>query len=187
MRIRRNFKMAAISIVLLITGGILIACGKELSKEEPTSEFQEESNFEKYKVTYYELNGYEIPVPDNYKVEKKNGLNCICDDTCVIEFIVEEARKEDLINATSEDLKGIINNMPFICDIEKPEYEYFETNVKKMFGYGYDKYNNKCECMIMLRPDKENMLIALFVQKPSNDMQHDYENDFYDMLEGIKD
>ena len=41
--------------------------------------------------------------------------------------------------------------------------------------------------MIMLRPDKENMFAALFVQKPSNDMQYDYENDFYDMLEGIKD
>lgn len=50
MRIRRNFKMAAISIVLLITGGILIVCGKEKTREEKIdeliSELQEQGSTE---------------------------------------------------------------------------------------------------------------------------------------------
>lgn len=178
---RKNFKMAVISIVLLITGGILLSCGK---KEETTTEVTTEvtttitSETTTEATTYastvgstVEIDGYKFTLPEGFNFSSQNDevfvYNKVTENYDMVLSIYTEPIFENFEDITEDRVHNMMRNSWLMGGTEGL-FQYEERNRNKIAYYASEhKTDNgdtaKVVSYLLLDPVKDKMVSMTYM------------------------
>lgn len=190
MRIRRNFKMAAISIVLLITGGILIACGKKevITTEQTTETITTEATTEVVNNANVEIENYKFSIPDGYEfTSQSDNVYMYSTGDNVLSISVDNVLEN--FETIDEDRLHNMMTKNWLGDGQELSYQYYEKNRNKACVYtAVYKIDGKDVFLFaycLVDPVKDKMVSMTYLystfkndeasEKEVNDIQHSFE------------
>ena len=190
MRIHRNFKMAAISIVLLITGGILIACGKKevLTTEQTTEAMTMEVTTEVVNNANVEIENYKFSIPDGYEfTAQSDNVYMYSMGDNVLSISVDNVLES--FDTIDEDRLHNMMTKNWLGDGQELSYQYYEKNRNKACvysaAYKIDGKDVFLFAYCLADPVKDKMVSMTYLystfkndeasEKEVNDIQHSFE------------
>lgn len=192
MRFKRNFKMGVISIVLLITGSMLIACGKkEVTTTEQTTAITTEVTTEQtIDDAGISIDGYSFPITEDFDFKSQEDGMYIYMNGDTTFSVLTSGISDDYNSITGETLYAQMKKIWTPDGSTELDYGFAEKDgIKKCFYSIGMKANNETfiqyvTCYIVGK-DNKAITIVVFDKATSEDdvsnvadMTEKFNNDF---------
>jgi hypothetical protein len=197
---RKKFKMAVISIVLLITGGILLSCGK---KEEKTTEVTTEVTTTTEATTQastvgstVEIDGYKFTLPEGFNFSSQNDevfvYNKVTENYDMVLSIYTEPIFENFEDITEDRIHNMMRNSWLMGGTEGL-FQYEERNRNKIAYYASEhKTDNrdiaKVVSYLLLDPVKDKMVSMTYMtgEIPDDNEAKQASNEIFESFEAFE-
>lgn len=198
---RKKFKMAVISIVLLITGGILLSCGK---KEEKTTEVTTEVTTTTEATTQastvgstVEIDGYKFVLPEGFNFSTQNDevfvYSKVTENYDMVLSIYTEPIFENFEDITEDRVHNMMRNSWLMGGTEGL-FQYEERNRNKIAYYASEhKTDNgdtaKVVSYLLLDPVKDKMVSMTYMtgEIPDDNEAKQASNEIFESFEAFED
>lgn len=203
---RKKFKMAVISIVLLITGGILLSCGKKEEKTTEvttevtttiTSETTTEATTQASTVgSTVEIDGYKFTLPEGFNFASQNDevfvYNKVTENYDMVLSIYTEPIFENFEDITEERVHNAMRNSWLMGGTEGL-FQYEERNRNKIAYYASEhKTDNgdiaKVVSYLLLDPVKDKMVSMTYMtgEIPDDNEANQASNEIFESFEAFE-
>jgi len=197
---RKKFKMAVISIVLLITGGILLSCGK---KEEKTTEVTTEVTTTTEATTQastvgstVEIDGYKFTLPEGFNFSTQNDevfvYSKVTENYDMVLSIYTEPIFESFEDITEDRVHNMMRNSWLMGGTEGL-FQYEERNRNKIAYYASEhKTDNgniaKVVSYLLLDPVKDKMVSMTYMtgEIPDDNEAKQASNEIFESFEAFE-
>lgn len=203
---RKKFKMAVISIVLLITGGILLSCGKKEEKTTEvttevtttiTSETATEATTQASTIgSTVEIDGYKFTLPEGFNFSTQNDevfvYSKVTDNYDMVLSIYTEPIFENFEDITEDRVHNMMRNSWLMGGTEGL-FQYEERNRNKIAYYASEhKTDNgdiaKVVSYLLLDPVKDKMVSMTYMtgENPDDNEAKQASNEIFESFEAFE-
>ena len=173
---KKNFKMAVISLSFLIIGSMLMACGTKKVEEKTSAEVSTEDDW--HDIT---ISGYTFNIPDEliFTDSDDNGIGFIKNgnfDDAMLTINVQ-SYNDEYSNVNKDVLKATLELWGENC--EEKEFEYYEeSNYKGCYSWIDAKIGKDvCNNLTCIYVDRTNIIMITYIMDEKTDKEIKIENE----------